>query len=72
MNIVTVIQVLLYLFLVWFCITQVIMPTIEGRPMFPAFRRKEKLQQELERAREARDEKNLEREIEKHKSDMKE
>ena len=49
-------------------ITQVVMPLWNDRPLFPVFRRKHKLQNDLLSAKEAVDEGKLEEQIQKTKS----
>lgn len=49
-------------------ITQIVIPALHGRPFFPIFRRERALQHELEEARQAAHERELEQAIEKEKS----
>ena len=44
--------VLFYILFLWFLGTQLILPTIRGNPMFPWFRRRQQLQNELDELQE--------------------
>jgi hypothetical protein len=48
-----------------FLVTQVLLPALTGRPLVPILRRRRKLEAKLARARETKDERNLEKQIRK-------
>jgi hypothetical protein len=53
-----------------FLFSQIVWPTLKGRPMFPMFRREAELRNELAKARQRRYERNLEREIRETDADI--
>lgn len=71
MNPVFIIEAALVLLLVWMLVYQIVIPLKSGRPIFPMFGRLPKLQDELSRAKQASDEKDLEQQIAKEKANVK-
>lgn len=70
MTFVFAIEVLATVFLAWLLASQVLMPMIYGRPMFPMFGRLPKLQDELSQVHQARDEREIEQAIADEKSKL--
>lgn len=68
MNILYFIEALTFLVVLVACVTQVILPILAGRPMFPMFRKRAKLEEKIVAMGEKKDESELEKQLRRMKN----
>ncbi|OGF46573.1 MAG: hypothetical protein A2231_05925 [Candidatus Firestonebacteria bacterium RIFOXYA2_FULL_40_8] len=64
MIVIAAFEILLILGIVYAVFTQVLIPLYRGTLLFPVFRKRQELEQDIKKAKEERDERHLEKEAE--------
>lgn len=70
MNIVVILESLAVAVVLWFFISQVLVPVMRERPLFPMFSRKSELQEALAQVKQQEDEAALQKEIAERKANL--